>query len=146
MKRGIELIKEFEGCKLEAYRCSANVETIGFGNTFYENGVRVKIGDKINKTRAEELLIFMVNKFSNDIKKVVKVQLNDNQFGAILSFVWNIGIVAFAKSTLLKKLNSNPNDITIKDEFMKWNKAGGKVLNGLIRRREAEQKLYFTNG
>jgi len=146
MKRGIELIKEFEGCKLEAYRCSAGVETIGFGNTFYENGVRVKMGDKINKARAEELLIFMVNKFSNDIKKVVKVQLNDNQFGAILSFVWNIGIVAFAKSTLLKKLNSNPNDITIKDEFMKWNKAGGKILNGLTRRREAEQKLYFTNG
>jgi lysozyme len=142
-KAGAELIKSFEGCKLSAYKCSANKETIGYGNTFYEDGTPVKLGDKITKERAESLFELISDDFSKKVVPLVKSQLNENQFGAIVSFAYNAGIGNLKSSTLLKKVNANPSDATIRAEFMKWDKAGGKQLAGLTRRRKAEADLYF---
>lgn len=141
---GISLIKSFEGCILNAYLDSVNVPTIGYGATFYENGNKVKIGDKINSKQADELLKYHLNLFKEKVKSLIKTNLNDNQFSALVSFAFNLGIGNLQKSTLLIKVNKNPNDISIKEEFLKWNKAGGKILNGLTKRRNAEANLYFT--
>jgi lysozyme len=142
---GIDLMHFFEGCKLEAYQCSAKVWTIGWGNTFYENGTPVKQGDKITQDRANSLFVFVANKFADEIKKLIKTNLTENQFSALVCFAYNVGTGNLAKSTLLKKVNVNPNDPSISNEFLRWNKAGGKALLGLTRRRTAESKLYFTS-
>jgi len=140
---GILLIKNFEGCMLNAYQCSAGKWTIGYGNTFYEDGTSVKKGDKISKERAEILLTLILVTFENDVKKLVKSNINQYQFDALVSFAYNCGVGNLKASTLLKKVNINPSDVTIKSEFLKWNKAGGKILLGLTKRREAESNLYF---
>jgi lysozyme len=142
--KGIALIKEFEGCLLNAYKCSAGVPTIGYGATFYENGTKVKIGDKITQQRANELLVYHLDLFADKVTPLIKKELNENQFSALVSFAFNLGSGALSKSTLLKKVNANPNDASIGAEFLKWNKAGGKVLAGLTRRRKAESELYFS--
>lgn len=139
-----ELVKHFEGCKLTSYVCSAGHNTIGYGNTFYENGVKVKPGDKITQQRAEELLDVILIKFVQQTNELIKSNVNQNQRDALTDFAYNCGIGNLKSSTLLKKVNADPNDKTIRDEFMKWNKGGGKVLNGLTRRREAEANLYFS--
>jgi lysozyme len=144
MNKGIPIIRKFEGLKLRAYLCPAGVWTIGYGSTFFENGSKVQEGDKITLDRADRLLFFVVTKFENEVKKIVKSAINENQLGALTSFAFNVGAGNLAKSTLLKKVNANPNDATIRDEFMRWTKAGGKVLNGLVTRRKAEADLYFT--
>lgn len=144
MNKGMPIIRKFEGLKLQAYLCPANVWTIGYGSTFYENGSKVEQGDKITLDRADKLLHMMVNKFEGEVKKLVKSEINENQIGAITSFAYNVGIGALSKSTLLRKVNANPDDKTIADEFMKWTKAGGKVLKGLVNRRKAEAELYFS--
>jgi lysozyme len=141
-EKGVELMHQFEGLKLNAYLCPAKVWTIGYGNTFYENGNKVKQGDKITKESAEKLFFNITNKsFAYPLRKMLKVELNENQFSALVCFFYNIGI---RETTLLKKVNENPNDLTIRNEFMKWNKAGGKVLKGLTNRRIAEANLYFN--
>ncbi len=144
MNKGIPIIRKFEGLKLRAYLCPAGIWTIGYGNTFFENGSKVQEGDKITLDRADRLLFFVVTKFENEVKKIVKSAINENQLGALTSFAFNVGAGNLTKSTLLKKVNINPNDVTIRDEFMRWTKAGGKVLNGLVTRRKAEADLYFT--
>jgi len=138
-RKGIDLIKKFEGCRLKAYRCSAGVPTIGYGNTYYEDGSKVKIGDMITQERAESLLKELVKKYYHQHKNITQ-----NQFNAITSFCYNVGNGNYNKSTLKKKLLINPNDPSIRNEFMKWNKAGGKELLGLTRRRKAEADLYFS--
>ena len=140
---GKTLIKSFEGLKLTAYKCSANKDTIGYGNTFYEDGSKVKPGDKITKERAELLFELIADEFEAKVKQLNLPNLSDNQFSALVSFAYNAGLTNLVKSTLFRKVRANPNDSTIRDEFMKWNKAGGKVLNGLTRRRQAEADLYF---
>jgi len=142
-KAGADLIKEFEGCKLKAYQCSAKKWTIGYGNTFYEDGSSVLPGHVITQDKAEQLFELIALDFAGKVAKLVPTHINPNQFGALVSFAYNCGITNLQKSTLLKKVNANPNDQTIKAEFLKWNKAGGKVLAGLTRRREAESNLYF---
>jgi lysozyme len=144
-KLGIEMMHHFEGCKLEAYQCSAKVWTIGWGNTFYENGTPVKQGDLITQDRANKLFEFVVNKFSVGVEKLLTKTISENQFSALVCFAYNVGTGNLGKSTLLKKVNANPNDATISNEFLRWNKAGGKELLGLTRRRTAESKLYFTS-
>jgi lysozyme len=138
-RKGIDLIKKFEGCRLKAYRCSAGVPTIGYGNTYYEDGTKVKLGDRITQERAELLLKELVKNYYHQHKNITQ-----NQFNAITSFCYNVGNGNYNKSTLKKKLLANPNDPTIRNEFMKWNKAGGKELLGLTRRRQAEADLYFS--
>lgn len=142
-KAGKDLIKSFEGCKLVAYQCSAGKWTIGYGNTFFEDGTPVKLGDRITQQKAEQLFELIVKDFEGRVLKLVKTILTDNQFSAIVSIAYNIGTANLQKSTLLKIANFNPNNPLIRSEFLKWNKAGGKVLAGLTRRREAEAKLYF---
>lgn len=144
MKIAIDIIKKFEGCKLSAYKCQAGIWTIGWGNTYYENGSKVQPDDTITQARAEALLLLTVTKFWKEVKKVVKSPVNDNQFAALVSFAYNLGIGALNKSTLLKLVNANPNDKQIANEFMKWVNAGGKPSNGLINRRRAELHLYFS--
>lgn len=142
-KAGKDLIKRFEGVSLDAYRCSANKITIGYGNTFYEDGSLVQMGDKITKERAESLFELIADSFSSKVNPLITSNVNNNQFDALVSFAYNCGIGNLKSSTLLKKVNLNPNDATIRDEFMKWNRASGKVLAGLTRRRTAEADLYF---
>lgn len=144
-KRGLELIKEFEGFRSKPYLCPAQIPTIGYGATHYPNGNRVKLSDKaISEAEATELLKDMLKGYERIVTDNVKSKINQNQFDALVSFVYNLGGLNFRKSTLLKKINANPMDFTISKELLKWNKAGGKVLNGLTRRREAESNLYFS--
>jgi lysozyme len=135
---------DFEGCRLEAYLCPASVPTIGYGSTYYEDGRPVKLGDAITQERADQLFEAIAEDFAKRVRSLLKAGLNENQFSALVSFTYNVGVANLKKSTLLKKVNINPSDPTITDEFLKWNKAGGKVLAGLTRRREEEAKLYFT--
>lgn len=144
-QEGYDLIKSFEGLKLKPYRCSAGIATIGYGNTYYENKIKVQMSDaQITKERAEELLKFNADRFANKVSNLVHKPINQNQFNSLVSFCYNIGSGAFASSTLLKKVNINPNDLTIRREFMKWNKAGGKEILGLTNRRIKESALYFA--
>lgn len=139
-----ELVKHFEGCKLTSYVCSAGHNTIGYGNTFYENGVKVKPGDKITQQRAEELLDVILIKFVQQTNELIKSNVNQNQRDALTDFAYNCGIGNLKSSTLLKKVNADPNDKTIRDEFMRWTKANKVELAGLVRRRKAEADLYFS--
>ena len=142
-KEGADLIKEFEGCKLKAYQCSAKKWTIGYGNTFFEDGKPVLPGHAITQEKANQLFELISADFSAKVAKLVPSHITPNQFGSLVSFAYNCGVVNLQKSTLLKKVNANHNDQSIRAEFLKWNKAGGKVLAGLTRRREAEANLYF---
>ena len=141
-QKGIDLIKQFEGLRLEAYLCPAKVPTIGYGATFYEDNTKVRICDKITKERAEELLKWHLETFGERVKPLIKKPLTDNQYSAILSFTYNLGLGALKTSKLLRKVNIDPTDETIREEFLKWKFANGKVLEGLVRRRIAESKLY----
>ena len=139
-----ELVKHFEGCKLTSYVCSAGHNTIGYGNTFYENGVKVKPGDKITQQRAEELLDVILIKFVQQTNELIKSNVNQNQRDALTDFAYNCGVGNLRSSTLLKKVNADPNDKTIRAEFMRWTKANKVELAGLVRRRKAEADLYFS--
>ena len=142
--KGLELIKSFEGFYSKPYLDPIGIPTIGYGATYYPNKKKVTMKDKpLTEKEASDLLKEMMVTYENDVKRLVKRELNQNQFDALVSFTYNLGSANLGKSTLLKKINANPYDKTIKDEFLKWNKAGGKVLNGLIRRRNAEAELYF---
>jgi len=138
-KNCIDLIKKFEGLRLESYKCPAGLWTLGYGNTQWENGIRVKENQVIDIQRAEKLLIYWVSKYADRIT----VKCNQNQFDALVSFAYNVGIGNFDSSTLKKKVIANPNDPNIRDEFMKWISSRGKQLAGLVKRREAEANLYF---
>lgn len=140
----IDFIKKFEGCKLKAYQKKGDLPTIGYGTTFYPNGVTVKLGDVITQSQADEYLSAYIVTMNGDIKKVLKAELNPNQRVAIMSFVYNFGITKFKKSTLLKKININPEDPSIRDEFAKWISKGTIFEKGLRIRRAAEADIYFT--
>lgn len=143
---GYNLIKSFEGLSLKPYRCQANISTIGFGNTYYENNVKVQMSDApITKKRAEDLLKVSADRYASKVDNLVHKPVTQNQFNALVSFAYNVGSGALASSTLLKKVNVNPNDAMIAKEFLKWNKAGGVVLQGLITRRIKESQIYFTS-
>ena len=143
--KGYELIKRFEGYSDRPYKCPAGISTIGYGNTYYPNGTKVKITDKaITKEYANEILAHTADEFAEDVLKLVKSKITVNQLNALTSFAYNVGVANLQKSTLLKLVNINPNDGNIAKEFLKWNKAAGKVLNGLTNRRIAESALYFT--
>jgi len=142
---GLELIKKYEGFKAKAYLCPANVITIGYGSTYYEDGTKVKLTDPlITKERATELLEALLVSYERSVDSYCVDTINQNQFDALCSFAYNCGVGNLKSSTLLKKVNKNPNDPTIKDEFLKWNKGGGKVLTGLTKRRIEEAQLYFN--
>jgi lysozyme len=135
-QKGIDLIKQFEGCVLTAYKCPSGVWTIGYGHT---DGVNQ--GQKITRKQAETFLKSDLKIYENAVTKYVTAPLNQNQFDALVSFCYNCGVGAFKSSTLRKKLNARNYDGAAQ-EFARWNKSGGRVLNGLTRRRAAEKALF----
>ena len=141
---GIDLIKKFEGFKSKPYKCPAGVPTIAYGATFYPNGKKVTMSDK-SMTEAEGvgLLKDMLKRFEQYVDSYCIDSITQQQFDALVSFCYNLGPSNLKSSTLLKKVNANPNDETIRVEFMKWTKAGGRTLKGLVTRRTAEADLYF---
>jgi lysozyme len=142
----IELLKKHEGFRAKPYLCPAGVATIGYGSTYYPDGKRVKMTDHaIDKISAETLLYLTLKKFEDCVLNAVRSDINQNQFDALVSFTYNLGCGNLNKSTLLKKVNADPCDKSIVNEFMKWNKAGGKILKGLTTRRHDEATLYFTD-
>ena len=137
--KGIALIKEFEGLRLKAYKCPSGVWTIGYGHT-----AGVKPGMVISEAQAEEYLkadLIAFERYLNGLG----LALNQNQFDALVSFIYNVGTGNFSSSTLLRKVRANPQDNSIVDEFLRWVYSKGRVLPGLQRRRLAEMKLYFSN-
>ena len=143
---GYNLICEFEGLKLKPYLCSARISTIGYGNTYYPNGKRVTLlDDAITKEYAFEIFKTIADKFAKRVDDMVTSEITQNQFNALVSFAYNVGTGAFATSTLLKKVNVNPNDATIKNEFLKWVRANKKVIQGLVNRRNKEALIYFAS-
>lgn len=136
-QKGIELIKKLEGCRLEAYKCPAGIWTIGYGHT-----KGVKDGQIITQEQAEEFLREDLRIFEQAVESCVKVPLSQNQFDALVSFCYNCGSGALKTSTLLRLLNEG-NYSSAADQFLRWNKAGGKVLVGLTRRREEEREMFL---
>lgn len=133
---GLALIKKFEGCRLEAYYCSGGVLTIGYGHT---GGV--KESDTITQEEAEKLLRADVFKFEEYVEDNVMVELDQGQFDALVAWTFNLGPGNLRESTMLKKLNES-DYASVPSEMKRWNKAGGKTLDGLIRRRNAEALLF----
>ncbi len=138
----LNLIKEFEGCKLLAYADAVGVPTIGYGHT--RTVSRADVGKKrITQSEADRLLMqFDLPTYEAAVKRLVKVPLTANQYGALVSFTYNLGETNLSKSTLLKRINSRAPIAEIERSWLQWNKAGGKVLNGLTRRRQAEVALF----
>ena len=137
MNPAVPIIKEFEGCKLKAYLCPAGVWTIGYGHT---DGV--KEGDEITQQEADRLLADDVHSFSAGVQRLVTSDINRNQLGALTSFAFNVGLGNLRHSTLLRLVNKG-DFVGAANQFPRWNKAGGKVLAGLTRRREAERQLFL---
>ena len=133
---GLALIKKFEGLELEAYTCAAGVWTIGYGHT-----KDVQPGDVWSEAHAEHMLEVELEEFEEYINKYVTVSLSQNQFDALVSWVYNLGPANLKASTMLKVLNDGKYE-EVPYQMKRWNKAGGKVLDGLVRRREAEALLY----
>jgi lysozyme len=133
---GIELIKKYEGCRLRAYCCPAGIPTIGYGHTG-----SVSVGQTITQDEAEKLLRVDLISREKAVERFVDVPLTQGQFDALVSFVYNVGEGAFARSTLLKKLNAG-DYAGAALEFRAWTQGGGKVLPGLIARRQAETELF----
>jgi len=139
-KKGIDLIKKYEGCQLKAYKCPAGLWTIGYGNTFYEDGSKVIPGDVITQERAEKLLLNLLPKFANIVNKKIKVEINQNQFDALVSHTWNSG----GSDGLFNLINKKATEAEIRNWFeTKYITANGKVLKGLVDRRKTESNLYY---
>jgi lysozyme len=135
-QEGLSLIKKFEGCELKAYRCAANVLTIGYGST---KGVTEDM--EITQEEAETLLQEEMHEYEGYINDMVKVPLEQHQFDAMVSWVFNLGSGNLSSSTLLRVLNEEKYE-DVPEQILRWNKAGGKVLDGLVRRRTAESLLF----
>ena len=144
--KGIALIKALEGCRLTAYPdpgTGGAPLTIGYGWTFPVDGKPIKRGMTIDQATADRLLKTGLVSYERDVLKLVRVRLTQNQFDALVSFAYNVGPRALSTSTLLKKLNAG--DIAgAADEFLRWNKAGGKVMPGLTNRRKAEREVFLS--
>lgn len=137
---GVRLVQEFEGCRLDAYRCPAGVPTIGYGAT----GPDIRMGMVWTQEQADARLVEDLARFADGVERLVEVDLSDNQFAAIVSFAFNVGLGAFRDSTLLRKLNAG-DYLGAADQLPRWNKGGGRVLPGLTRRRAAERDLFLSD-
>lgn len=166
---GIALVQKFEGCyssvpnssvlgKIKpkpvsnlsdlgqvvySYRCSANVATIGWGNTRWADGEPVQDGDAITLEQANQLFDTEINEFAEGVARLIKTEVSQNMFDALVCFAFNVGLGNLKNSTLLKMVNAGQFD-QCREQFMRWNKAGGKELPGLSRRRAAEADLFET--
>lgn len=138
--QAVALIRTFEGFRSTAYKCPAGVWTIGYGTTRI-NRKAVKQGMTCTEAEAEQYMRSDLQPFAASIKTLVKVPLNENQFAALLSFVYNIGPAAFGSSTMLKKINAG-DWLGARNEFFRWIRAAGQTLQGLVKRRAAEAELF----
>ena len=138
-QKGLDLIKKFEGCELEAYLCPAGVVTIGYGHT-----ATARLGQVISEAEAEALLREDVKDAEAAVDRLISVPLTDDEFSALVSFVFNVGATAFEDSTLLKMLNAEAK--TASNQLLRWNKgANREELQGLTRRRYAERALFMSD-
>ena len=135
-QEGISLIKKFEGCELEAYKCAAGVWTIGYGHT-----KDVKEGNSITKEQAESMLVHELQEYCSDVDIAVKVDLKQNEFDSLVSWTYNLGPTNLNSSTMLRVLNEGKHD-EVPAQMKRWNKASGQVKEGLVRRREAEALMF----
>lgn len=145
-KNGILLIEEFEGFRAKAYKDAVGLPTIGFGTLIDSAEEKHLLTETISKEQAEVLLRKELAMIEKKFTIMITSKVNQNQYDALVSFAYNLGIYNLKSSSLLKKVNANPADVTIRNEFNKWTHAGGKVLEGLVRRRKAEADLYFKVG
>lgn len=146
-KAGTDLIKSFEGLRLKAYPdpgTGGKPYTIGYGTTVYPNGKAVTLQDApITEEQATEYLMHEVEEKARNVEKMVKISINDNEYAALVSFAYNVGWQALEKSTLMKLLNAGTDRAAVADQFLRWNKAAGKEMSGLTRRRQAERSLFL---
>ena len=138
---GVRLVQEFEGCRLDAYRCPAGIPTIGYGAT----GPDIRMGMVWTQEQADARLVEDLARFADGVERLVEVDLSDNQFAAIVSFAFNVGLGALRDSTLLRKLNAGDYEGAA-DQFPRWARAGGRLMPGLSRRRLAERALFLDEG
>ena len=139
-QNGIELIKAFEGCKLKSYKCPAGVWTIGFGNTFYLDGSKILMGQKISQAEADMLLLKLLPKYEATVDRNIKVTVTQNQYDALVSFCWNCG----SSQALFRLVNQKATDEVIYDWWINhYVTGGGKLLQGLINRRRKEADLFI---
>lgn len=138
-RRGVALIQEFESCRLKAYLCSAGKPTLGWGST----GPDIHLGMTWTQEQADERFARDLQRFEREVESLLTFEPTRNEFSALVSFAYNVGVNALAKSTLLRKFNSG-DTAGASNEFLRWNKAGGNVLAGLTRRREAERDLFLS--
>lgn len=141
---GISSIKQSEQCRLHTYLDSVGIPTIGWGCTEYASGEKVAIGDVMTQQQADDQFAYDLDKFSKLLTPLLKVILTDNQFSALMSLVYNIGIGNFKCSHLLQCINKNPHDPAIKALWYQWDHAGGKEVEGLEKRREREYNMYIS--
>lgn len=137
----VELIKKFEGLRLTSYRDAVGVWTIGYGHTSAAGRPLVLAKMVITEAEADEILLRDLLKVRADVEAIVDVPLNDNQFGALVSFVFNLGLSRLAGSTLLRLVNARAFE-AVPAQFARWKYAGGRVLEGLVVRRAAEAGLW----
>ena len=143
-KKGLALIKEFEGCKLKAYQCPAGVWTIGIGSTHYGDGTPVTKNRTLPTEKAAiALLAATIGQYEKAVNAMT-VELTQNEFDALVCLCYNIGAGNFLKSTLVKMLKAGDDKAEIAKQFLRWDKAGGKQLAGLTRRRNAEAELFLS--
>lgn len=141
-KAGLDLIKEFEGWRAKAYKCPAGVWTIGYGHTSMAGAPAVKPGMVITREEGEQILRRDLKIYEDGVKTAIRVPLNSNQFSACVSLCYNIGVGGFRKSSVARFCNQSQWQKAA-DAFALWNKAGGRVLPGLTRRRAAEASLFM---
>lgn len=143
--KAIDVIKKYESFEPCPYLDAAGIPTIGYGTTYYPNGKRVTMNDEeISKETAFYLFSIILEKFEKEVLKYVKKELTQNQFDALVIFIYNVGGGNFKNSTLLKRINENTLHTDIPTEFLRWNKAGEKVLRGLVKRRLEEANIYYN--
>lgn len=135
-------IQSKEGCKLQAYQDVKGIWTIGYGNTMYPNGMSVRRGDIITQEEANELFKSIVSRFESSVNKLIRTDVNQSQYNALVSICYNIGIGAFGGSQLLRLVNRKAPKEVIVAEFLKWNKSGGKIYKGLTTRRQQEADMF----
>jgi lysozyme len=140
---GYDVIKTFEGVRNKSYKDSVGIWTVGIGFITVD-GQKVNENTVLTDDQIKEQFFIQIAKYEDAVNNNVTSELNQNQFDALVSFTFNLGSGALKSSTLLKKVNLDPSDSTIKNEFLKWNKAGGRVIDGLTKRRQAEANLYFS--
>lgn len=140
---GIKLIKRFEGCELEAYKDIVGVWTIGYGHTSMAGPPKVEPGMKITQAEAEEILVRDLVKYEAGVSKALTRPPTQFQFDAMVSLCYNIGPAAFTKSSVVRHFNAGNVELAA-NSFLRWRKAGGKIVQGLVNRRTAEKNLFLT--